>query len=80
MTTMGNYILSDPGDEQEYIYSKVFLDPIEINLINGFCDESVDRYEDILNRNTLPQDEIESWKQKIEELKHLKEKVNLGTK
>ena len=77
---MSNYILSDPGDEQEYIYSKVYLDFKEIKMVNEYCDESVDRYEDILNRNELPENEKETWEKKINDLKHLKEKINLGIK
>ena len=78
MRTMSNYILSDPGDEQEFIYSKVFLDPKEVMMVNEYCDESVDRYEDILNRNELPENEKETWEKKINDLKHLKDKINLG--
>ncbi len=78
MKIVSSYILSDPGDEQEFIYSKVFLDPKEIELINDFCDERVNRYEDILERNTLPKVEENTWNEKINNIKHLKEKINLG--
>ena len=74
----GRVIVSDPGDEQEFIYSKVFLSSQEVTTINHFCDQKTSLYQDILDRNDLPPHERKIWENKIKELKHLKEKIKLG--